>query len=269
MRNRINKAEKTGTSYDLSISDLMAAISCVLILLLAIVALDLNFQKKKYEESNTVIDRLTSELNEQKLKYEEKNGKAGEYINMQKDLKEALETEFRSDFEKWDAYISDDLTIHFRDINVLFEKNDDTVRQNLKVILDSLFPRLIKIIMADKFRDEIVEIRIEGHTARIGWDSKEDRAVTKEESYERGMVTSHKRTNNVLFYCLNETGFEDVIDTKIDVKDWVRKHLVAISYSDSLPIYDTEGKEDSNASRRVEIKIRTKSEEVIFDINSL
>lgn len=249
MRNRINKSEKTGTSYDLSISDLMAALSCVFLLFLAI----------------TVI-----ELNHQKAKYEEKNGKAGEYINMQKELKEALEDEFKDDFDKWNAYISDDLTIHFRDINVLFEPNDDIVRDNLKMILDSLFPRLVYIICSDKFRDDILEIRIEGHTATINYDTIKQVEVSKEESFKRGMLTSHNRTNNVLFYCLENTQFLNDKIGDMDAHDWVRKHIVAISYSDSLPIYkEGTDEEDYKASRRVEIKIRTKSEEVIFDINNL
>ncbi len=243
MRNRINKTDKTGTSYDLSISDLMASLSCVFLLFLAI----------------TIV-----QLNNQKAKYEEKNGKAGEYIDMQKDLKKALEEEFFSDFksDKWNAYISDDLTIHFRDEQIMFAPNSTEVKVEFKSILDEFFPRLINQLGKEKFRNNILEIRIEGHTAK-------DPKYSPEEDYERGMHTSQARTTNVLFYCLKNT---KLLTDKIGDEDsysWVRKRIAAIGYSSSLPVLNSYGEIDLTASRRVEIKIRTKSENVIFDINSL
>ena len=243
MRNRINRSEKSGTSYDLSISDLMAALSCVFLLFLAI----------------TII-----ELNHQKAKYEEKNGKAGEYIDMQKDLRKALENEFYNDFksDKWNAYISDDLTIHFRDEQIMFAPNSTEVTEEFKNILDDFFPRLINQLSNEKFRDNILEIRIEGHTAK-------DPKYSPEEDYERGMYTSQTRTTNVLFYCLQNTSLltENIGDE--DAYSWVRKRIAAIGYSSSIPVLNSEGEIDLNASRRVEIKIRTKSEDVILDINNL
>lgn len=243
MRNRINKAKKAETSYDLSISDLMAALSCVFLLFLAI----------------TII-----ELNHQKAKYEEKNGRAGEYIDMQKDLKIALEKEFQNDFkpDRWNAYISDDLTIHFRDEEIMFAPNSTELTEKFKTILDDFFPRLINQIADEKFRDNILEIRIEGHTAR-------DPKYSAEEDYERGMYTSQTRTANVLFYCLHNTHLlTDKIGNE-DSNSWVRKRIAAIGYSSSLPVLNSDGEIDLNSSRRVEIKIRTKSENVIFDINNL
>ena len=249
MRNRLVKKTNSSSSFDLSISDLMAALCCIFLLFLAITSIELTNQKKKYEV---------------------KNGRAGEYIMKQKELKKALDAEFEDDFEKWNAYISDDLTIHFRDINVLFEPNDDMVRENLKVILDSLFPRLIEIISNDRFRDDILEIRIEGHTATINYDTIKQVEVSKEDSFKRGMLTSHNRTNNVLFYCLENTELKSDKIGNMDAYEWVRKHMVTISYSDSLPIYkEGTDEEDYIASRRVEIKIRTKAEDAIYEINDL
>lgn len=243
MRNRINKAENTGTSYDLSISDLMAALSCVFLLFLAI----------------TII-----ELNHQKAKYEEKNGRAGEYIDMQKDLKIALEKEFQREFKSdmWNAYISDDLTIHFRDEQIMFAPNSTELTEKFKSILNDFFPRLINQLGNERFRENILEIRIEGHTAR-------DPKYSPEEDYERGMYTSQTRTTNVLFYCLHNTHLLTEKIGEEDSNSWVRKRIAAIGYSSSLPVLESNGDIDLNSSRRVEIKIRTKSESVIFDINNL
>ena len=249
MRNHLMKKASSADSFDLSISDLMAALCCVFLLFLAISSIEMTKQKERYEI---------------------KNGRAGEYIMKQRELKEVLSAEFKEDFERWNAYITDDLTIHFRDINVLFEPNDDVVRQKLKVILDSLFPRLIDIISDDRFRDDILEIRIEGHTAPISYDSLNRLSISQEESFKRGMVTSHNRTTNVLFYCLENTKLTKDTIGDMDAHDWIRKHLVAISYSDSLPVYKAGTNEiDLESSRRVEIKIRTKAEDAIYEINDL
>lgn len=243
MRNKLNTLGDKKISYDLSISDLMVAVSCIFLLFLTIVII---------------------ELNRQNAKYEEKNGKAGEYIDMQKELKKALEEEFRDDFreDKWDAYISDDLTIHFRDEQIMFAPNSTEVTDGFKSILDDFFPRLINVLADKEFSDNILEIRIEGHTAR-------DPKYSLEEDYERGMVTSQQRTTNVLFYCLQNTKLLSETIGGEESYSWVRKRIAAIGYSSSLPVLKKNGEPDLTASRRVEIKIRTKAEEVIFDINNL
>ena len=137
MRNKLNTLGDKKISYDLSISDLMVAVSCIFLLFLTIVII---------------------ELNRQNAKYEEKNGKAGEYIDMQKELKKALEEEFRDDFreDKWDAYISDDLTIHFRDEQIMFAPNSTEVTDGFKSILDDFFPRLINVLADKEFSDNIL-----------------------------------------------------------------------------------------------------------------
>ena len=83
------------------------------------------------------------------------------------------------------------------------------------------------------------------------------------------MVTSQQRTTNVLFYCLQNTKLLSETIGGEESYSWVRKRIAAIGYSSSLPVLKKNGEPDLTASRRVEIKIRTKAEEVIFDINNL
>ncbi len=235
MRNRIIKKNASSSSYDLSISDLMTALCCIFLLFLAV---------------------TTVELNKQKQVYQIKNGRAGEYVSMQNDLLEALREEFKDDFPKWKAYISDDLTIHFQDIEVMFVKNTSEITDKFKLILTDFFPRLIAVVSRDEFKDNILEIRIEGHTSV-------DKSLSAEVNYKRGMATSQERTTNVLFYCLENTKpLYDKIDGE-ESYEWVRKRIAAIGYSSSIPA------EDAARSRRVEIKVRTKAEKAIYEINDL
>ncbi|MCR5125138.1 MAG: hypothetical protein K6B43_08100 [Treponema sp.] len=237
MRSRIHKITNTSVSYDLSISDLMSALCCIFLLFLSVTVLEFNTKKNEYEVTT------------------------GQYRDMQKELKREIDKEFDEDFKKWNAYVSDDLTIHFQDQSLMFKDFDDELTQNFKDILTDLFPRLILILSNERFYEKILEIRIEGHTA-------EEKNKTKKVDYQEGIDLSQRRTKNVLFYCL------DKIEDRADLFDeqlieWVRQNTIAVGYSNSLPIYDEEGNKDANLSRRVEIKLRTKPEEVSSELKNI
>ena len=242
-------SESTSESnYDLSISDLMSALCGIFLLFIAVSTM--NLQKQ------------ISDLQKEKAEYTAKNSLAEKYSEMQKNLHDDIENEFKKEFKKWNAYISDDLTIHFNDINILFAPDSSELKDGFKVILNTFFPRLINVLAKKEYVDEILEIRIEGHTAI-------NRFLTPEDDYTSGMILSQNRTTNVLFYCLQHT---HPLMKKIGGKDadkWIRERIAAIGYSNSIPVYKTNGEYDQNTSRRVEIKIKTKAEDVILNIQQL
>lgn len=86
MRTRRIKTETQGGSYDLSISDLMAALCCIFLMSLGVTILRLNNQKAEFEKQ---IDE-----------YSEQNKTVENYRNMQKKLYDALKTEFQKDFAR-------------------------------------------------------------------------------------------------------------------------------------------------------------------------
>lgn len=220
-------------SYDLSISDLMSALCCVFLLFLCVVSIQLNRQRAEYAKKNAL---------------------AEQYAAMQASLYDSFNAEF-TDLDKWNVDITPDLTFHFRDADVLFGKDSANLTAGFRKLLRDFFPRMVDVIMQDEYRDAILEIRIEGHTAR-------NKAQRASDDYRTGMELSQQRTTNVLLYCLGSTIKDE------EKRDWVRKHIAAIGYSNSIPVM-SDGKADNTASRRVEIKIKTKAEAVLTDIRQL
>lgn len=246
MRTKRYKRNVENSNYDLSISDMMAALCCVFVLICI-----------------TVMVRLT----EQKAEFQRQNSKANSYYAMRTDLYEKLMDAFKDDLERWNASIDEDtLSITFKNPDVLFEMNDTALREEYKNILDEFFPKLVNLLYASTFtvdgeekpiKNEIEEVRIEGHTATSVY-------LTDKQNYERGMETSQERTRNTLQYCLN-------LETQIPSEQlkWIKKHIAAIGYSNSRHItYDDSNEENQDASRRVEFRIMTNATNVLTEIES-
>lgn len=240
MRSRTVKIQVSGNSYDLSISDLMSALCCVFLLFLAVTIYRYNVQKSEYEAKNKL---------------------ATQYKDKQEDLLKAIEKEFSGDKERWNAEIAPvdgAIRIRFTNDSMMFEGGKDVLKPEFESVLSEFFGRLIKIVGSNEFCEDILEIRIEGHTMRVQMED-----VSAFQDYKRGMEISMGRTQNVLLFCLQNS---EIPYSKIgneDAEQWIRERIVAMGYSNSLP-GDTPEK-----SRRVEFKIRTKAESVIDEIQKL
>jgi outer membrane protein OmpA-like peptidoglycan-associated protein len=69
------------------------------------------------------------------------------------------------------------------------------------------------------------------------------------------MRLSQDRTRDVLIYCL------DKVELSPKQYNWSRKNIVAAGFSSSKTINSSGGKEDKEASRRVEFRVRTNADE--------
>ena len=96
-------------------------------------------------------------------------------------------------------------------------------------------------------------MRIEGHTAAVAYADVND-------DYVAGMNLSQERTKQVLLYCLQNSELPYIFIAEEEAIQWVRKKIVAIGYSNSIPA------KDIKKSRRVEFSIRTTAENVIDEI---
>ena len=188
--------------FNLSISDMMSALCAIFVLL----CIGIILQLKQISEH---------------------------YVNTKYTLYEELSKEFSADLDEWKAEIdAENLSIRFKDPDVLFVMNEDELKDKYKEILNDFFPRLLKV--TSKYESLIEEIRIEGHSAeavnkiRLG-------ELTEQKDYEEGMELSQGRTRSVLNYCLTKTKYPKE-------HEWIRSKIVAIGYSKlntsrSIPIY--------------------------------
>lgn len=261
MRTRRYRHIEESSSYDLSISDMMAALCCIFVL--AAVAMIVTFSDET--------DKLKQKIREQtsiNLSLNEKNSLADKYKELQQELFLDLSEEMGSDLQKWGAVIDPDtLTIRFSS-DAGFDSYSAELKPGYKLVLQEFFPKLVKILEQDKYKGEIEEIRIEGFTAP---DKNDPYGEGSEHDYVSGVKLSQERTQNVLLYCLENTNYSQETDPKLKEieKDWIRKHIVSNGYSLSKPLgtdgmlLNGVGQIDKDATRRVEFRIKTNSDKVV------
>jgi chemotaxis protein MotB len=130
----------------------------------------------------------------------------------------------------------------------LFEIGSAVLSPRGKKLLDKLAPIYIDTIFTDKeLASEIQYIIIQGHT-----DSQMFAGVnSKDEQFLRNMDLSLKRANAVAEY---------IFSTKYNKEfaDDFKKVVVVEGKSYNEPVLDSQGNEDFDKSRRVELKLKVK-----------
>jgi chemotaxis protein MotB len=170
-----------------------------------------------------------------------------------KNLHHDLSIEFKSDLKNWNAEILKDNTIRFKSPNVLFETGKSELSLKFKAILKIFFPRYIKIIQ--KYSNEIKAIQIEGHTSS-DWLNSQNINIR----YINNMELSQQRALSTLKYCYS------LFANQAQQRDWLQQVLKANGLSFSKRIFNADGSENADKSRRVEFKIVTKAEEKLNQI---
>ncbi len=120
-------------------------------------------------------------------------------------------------------------------------------------VLKDFFPRYVRILKIPKYKDDIEEIRIEGHTS-----SEWRFDVPRDSAYLLNMRLSQDRTRSVLEYVVE-------LPEVADDKEWLRGFVTANGLSSSKLILRKD-EEDKAASRRVEFRVRTNAEKRIVSI---
>ena len=180
------------------------------------------------------------------------------YNQLQSALIDSLNSEFKYDFEKWNAELVDTtLSIQFRAnrLNVLFGQGEADLRPYFQDILREFFPRYLEVLQ--NFRDDITEIRIEGHTSSEWYTG-----VGPDEAYILNMELSQGRTRSVLEFVLQMPSI------KQHDRNWIKGVLTANGLSSSQPLFvaGSTDREDRVKSRRVEFRVQTNAEKRIDTI---
>ena len=177
------------------------------------------------------------------------------YQELQINLYEELAEEFKDDLKDWGATIEKEtLTIRFQEPDVLFDMGSAKLTKRFRDILIDFFPRYISVIYSAKYKDNIEEIRIEGHTSSE-WTIDADES----ESYFGNMALSQNRTRSVLKYSLS-------VLSNVEHQSWTKRYITANGLSSSRLILNNEGKEDKQKSRRVEFRTKTNAEKKVVEI---
>ena len=131
--------------------------------------------------------------------------------------------------------------------NILFNQGESTLKPEAKKQLRTTLSRYITLLLEDpKISKYIDTVVIEGHTNSDG-------------SYMYNLYLSQKRALSVMEFLFKEYPHKRAL---------FRKYLTASGRSFAEPIYDKNGKEDKNASRRIEIKFYVKSNAAIKELQN-
>jgi outer membrane protein OmpA-like peptidoglycan-associated protein len=168
------------------------------------------------------------------------------------ELNKALHMAFDKNLVAWKATITEDNVFRF---SAPFDTGDSEMSDEFKQIITEFFPRYTSLLTRNNFRDEIEEIRIEGHTSN-GWGE----GVSADDNYINNMYLSQKRASKVLDYSYR---LPDYVVQKN--KKWLVKYLRANGMSFSNLIYKSDNGiiEDKDRSRRVEFRVMVKNRRII------
>lgn len=218
------EAEHDSEEHWIAVSDLMSGLM-MLFLLIAVLYL-------------VIVERKNEEIEQVVLLYED----------LREELYQDLLSEFEQDLPRWGASLSEDLRLRFTNTDLLFEEGDSQLRPEFIAILGDFFPRYLSILTSQEYRDEVLEVRIEGHTS-----SSWSQAQSSDDAYMLNMALSQERTRAALGTLLAL----EAVNTQ---RDWLRQKLTANGLSSSQLIVDDEGIEDPDSSRRVEFVVVTDAE---------
>ena len=219
-KKKVEYIEREENAFAMSTGDLMAGLLFIFILLLMGALLKV---QEKAEQDELIVQR---------------------YDQIKTQLYIDLQDEFKDDLKVWRATIDSTLCVRFQEPAMLFDYDKDELKPLFKDILKDFFPRYIKVLKRPEYKDNIVEIRIEGHTDSRG-------------EYFYNMMLSQNRTRSVLQYCFGLMSQDEI--------KWTKSLITANGLSSSQPIL-VNGSEDMNLSRRVEFRVRTNAEKQLEEI---
>ncbi len=197
-------------------------------------------QEETLKEQHALLNKLEAIMNEQQQKLDD-------IIGVRAELVEALNKEFGDSDLKVTV---DEKTggIAF-DSSILFDYNKAVLTDSGKEFLSDFLPRYVDVLLDPKYKDNISEIIIEGHTDTEG-------------TYIFNLQLSQKRAMAVAEYCLSDKS--DIL-TKSQLEE-MRKVVSATGRSYSNPVYNANGEIDMEGSRRVELLFRLKDEEMVREM---
>ena len=136
------------------------------------------------------------------------------------------------------------------DSQLMFETGLNTISFSGQAQLAQLIPVYLDVLMRPEYVEYVAEIIIEGHT-----DSKG--------SYIYNLELSQDRALSVASYCLQLPGLTST------QRELLQNILTSKGRSYSDLIYNSDGTENMDASRRVELKFRLKDTEMIQRMNEI
>ena len=184
-----------------------------------------------------------------------------DYVETKTKLHDKLVDKFKSDTIKWQMSIGRDLSMKFKNPTVLFESGKAELTPDFKRILDQFLPKYFSILVNDSLRDQIEEVRIEGHTDIVPYPQLDP------DPYIANAILSQQRALNVLRYFRQMPAYKSFSqEDKKRIEFWLTANGLSYGKSlDSQGRFTFESNKEPNfaMSRRVEFRIITRGDQVL------
>lgn len=182
----------------------------------------------------------------------------------QEELYQELDSVFRDDFTEWQVELDKDLSIKFTNPEVLFASGETAIRPYFQEILDNFLPKYFDIVLQDKYRDKISEIRIEGHTDTVPAPSFD------QDPYIGNIILSQLRSAQVLKHFREMEYYKNLtVDEELALQFWLTANGLSFgrTLDDNKELTLISGNPVNNDySRRVEFRIVTTSDKLVEQV---
>ncbi|WP_342564833.1 OmpA family protein [Paenibacillus sp. FSL R7-0345] len=233
---RVHEGEKE--SFWVSYTDLMSALLVIFALVLMVTIFN---TQSAYEEKEAAVIEKEAAIN-----------KTNEMIADVVGVKSQIIQELIAAFADSDLALEVDPqtgAIRFSG-GVFFDTNSSQVSVDGRSYLQQFIPQYIQILLSDRFRGEISQIIVEGHTDTAG-------------GYLYNLKLSQDRALSVVQEVF-QPGFPD-----FPFKEELKGVITANGRSFSIPILKQDSTIDPEKSRRVEFKFRLKDDQMIDQLQQL
>ena len=202
------------------------------------------------KEQQATLDQQQSDLDEKTSLLATQQKKIDNIIGVKADVIEALQKEFA----KNDVSVDIDaqtgaLTLN---ANVMFDYDQSDLTDEGKAELANILPIYCKVLLQDDYKKYLAEIIIDGYTDTDG-------------DYDYNLELSQRRSLAVAQYL---TEIRENFLSSDEISD-LQNYLTVNGHGSANPILDSNGNEDKDASRRVEVKFRLKDDEMISELDQI
>jgi len=186
-----------------------------------------------------------------------------DYVETKDNIHQKLVKEFEGDTLRWQMSIGKDLSMKFNNPTVFFDSGKDALTKDFKDILDEFLPRYFDILLRDSLKNDILEIRIEGHTDDV------PAPIFDPDPYVANVILSQRRAVSVMRYFRSMEHFKNYSEEEKRLLEyWFTAN--GLSYGKAI---DFEGNYanisglpiNRDVSRRVEFRIVTRGDSVLED----
>lgn len=184
-----------------------------------------------------------------------------DYVETKNELHQKLVKEFQGDTLKWQMAIGKDLSMKFKEPTVLFASGSYELTPRFKEILSDFIPRYLNILLNDSLKNNINEIRIEGHTDNVPMPKYDS------DPYIANVILSQQRALSVLRYIRTMPSYKNFSPEQQQLLEfWFTSN--GLSYGKAVDsggnyINKSGNPINKDMSRRVEFRIITSGDEVL------